>query len=119
MRQSIKMGFSNRLRDTSSRFGLVFFILATSNLFLGVVAMWPLIPELSMWAKLFLGLAIAGFLLAIYLSFYWLVKGSKDTSAEDIREIRKLLEEEQQQREMIQACLTILSWLLNKFSKGK
>ena len=118
MFQSIKVGISNRLQNTQARFGLVFFILATSNLALGVVAMWPLTPEAPIWAIIFFALAILGFAAAIALSVYWLLKGHTETTSEDIMAIRKMLEEEHQQRQNTQSVLTVLDWAISKFKKG-
>lgn len=79
--------------------------------------MYPFIPEAPIWAKVFFSLAIFGFGTAIALGLYWLITGSKETTATDIKAIRNLLEEERQQRQNIQVVLGVLDWLIGKFKK--
>ena len=119
MFQSIKTGISNRLKNTQARFGLVFFILASSNMALGVVAMWPIIPEAPIWTKSIFALAMLGFAAAIALSVYWLLKGHEETTSKDMETIRRILEEERQQRKNIQSVLIALDWVLTRFKKDK
>ena len=120
MRETIKSQFRNHFRNTSSRFGLVFFILATANLALGVVAMWPLIPEAPFWAKALFGFAIFGFLLAIGLSIYWLKKGSDDVTSEKLDKIIGKLEEKSNTTAIdpILGGAVFFIWLISKLVAG-
>ena len=76
---------------TAVRMALVAFILSFSNLVLGVVVMWPLLPEAPIWAKMFFGLSMFGFATAIILSIYWICKGSDDPTTKRIEEMHQIL----------------------------
>jgi len=97
---------------TASRWGIVTLLIAISAILLAVRDMVAPIISLTFTVVGFILIALAVALIVIFL-----VTGSKETTATDIKAIRNILEKEQQQRQNIQVVLGVLDWLIGKFKK--
>ena len=108
---------------TSSRWG-IFTILLTAGFALIAVAVsvWEVSSMLDITpqtATILFWLGISAIVLGVIVGIVWLITGHRDTTTEDIKAIRKMLEEERGQRQNLQSILTALDWIISKFTKGK